>query len=286
MKILIIQENGQHEKNRHMRECHSLVHYFSVIDVEAVCWGKGHENFSTPFEEIIKDYDIIFCLENYDNGWLPDLSSLNHYKVFWSIDSHCELKSHIKFCVDSKINLHLNSNLHYIQYFEKFVEKNFWFPNAVDTRWWREKPVKKNVDIGFLGSNIEKRQEVFPFLQDTIGLSTFSGVTGEEAVELINKFKIGFNLSIADDINYRTFETGACKVPLITNVVPGLENLFVLDEEIVTYNNLKEMLGACVWLLKDDVSRKQIAENGYRKIVEKHTYAKRTQLLKEILDNI
>lgn len=73
MKILIVQENGRKIEDRHMRECHSLAYYFNFVGVEATCWGKGHENFSTPFEEIVKDYDIIFCLENYDSGWLPDI---------------------------------------------------------------------------------------------------------------------------------------------------------------------------------------------------------------------
>ena len=55
--MLIIQENGRNEVNRHMRECHSLSHWFSELGVETVCWGKGHDNFEIPYSEIEKDFD-------------------------------------------------------------------------------------------------------------------------------------------------------------------------------------------------------------------------------------
>ena len=61
--------------------------------------------------------------------------------------------------------------------------------------------------------------------------------------------------------------------------------MFVIDEDIVTYSNTKEMLGVCLWLLKDDSARNQIAENGYKRTLENHTYEHRANLLKEILAN-
>ena len=68
MKVLIIQENGRNKENRHMRECHSLQYWMSMAGIEATCWGKGHPNFNIPFDQIRKNFDIIFCLENYNNS--------------------------------------------------------------------------------------------------------------------------------------------------------------------------------------------------------------------------
>ena len=62
MKILIIQENGRNEANRHMRECHSLAYWFSKSGAETACWGKGHDTFKTSYKEFEKDFDIVFCM--------------------------------------------------------------------------------------------------------------------------------------------------------------------------------------------------------------------------------
>jgi hypothetical protein len=219
MKILIIQENGRHEENRHMRECHSLAHWLNrTADAEASCWGKGHENFDTPFEEIAKSQDVILFLENYDNGWLPKSNNINKLKLFWSIDSHCELESHVKFCKKAKVNIHLNSTPGYIQYFKPHVDDCHWFPNAVDTRWFTKKhEIEKEHDLGFLGSLIADRPQVISFLQKTVDLECFTDIIGKKMVEKLNSFKVSFNKCIADDINYRIFESTACGVPLITN---------------------------------------------------------------------
>jgi len=286
MNILIVQENGRKSINRHMRECYSLEHWLNKEEgVSAVCWGKGHENFSTPFPDIAAQHDVILCLENYNNGWLPDMSKTKCYKAFWSIDSHCELKAHIKFCSESKVNLHLNATKGYLKHFSPHCETVAWFPNAADTRWFKKTSAKKSNDIGFVGSMIADRPQLIPFLEKTVGLKSYSNVLGEDMVELLNSFKISFNKCISDDINYRIFESTACGLPLITNKVPDLEHLFVLDEDIAIYSNVKEMLGVCLWLLKDETARDQIAENGYKRTLENHTYKHRAHLLKEILSN-
>ena len=283
MNILIIQENGRNKENFHMRECHSLQYWLTELGVNAKCWGKGHENYSVALKEISKDYDVIFCLENYNSGWLPSLKEFKQKKIFWSIDSHCNLKEHVDFCLDSKINIHLNSTASYIKHFENIAEKCIWFPNAVDTRWFKPLEIKKDIDIGFVGSMIADRPKLIPFLKAIIQLESFSNVLGKEMISTLNKFKVGFNKSISDDINYRIFETTACMVPIVTNNVPDLNKLYKLDEEIVVYSNIKEMIGTCVWLLKDDRARMQIARNGYERTIKYHTYKERVANLMDFI---
>ena len=285
MKVLIIQENGRNKENRHMRECHSLQYWMSMAGIEATCWGKGHPNFNIPFDQIRKNFDIIFCLENYNNGWLPNMKIVDQYKIFWSIDSHCELNSHVEFCKESKINLHLNSAPGYIKHFEPFVDKCVWFPNSIDTRWIKPINVEKTDPIGFIGSMIADRPQLIPVLQNLVGLSSYSNILGEEMVMKINSFQIGFNKSISDDINYRIFETTGCQVPLITNNVPGLDRLYNPDQEILVYSNFKELLGCCIWLLKDETARKELAIEGYKRTILNHTVEKRISALKSILES-
>tara|TARA_R110000851_G_scaffold107051_1_gene227027 strand:+ start:19416 stop:20279 length:864 start_codon:yes stop_codon:yes gene_type:complete len=287
MKILIIQENGRNDANRHMRECHSLAHSFSELGAETACWGKGHDTFNIPFKEFEKDFDVVFCLENYDDGWLPDISKSKKYKIFWSIDSHMELAKHVEFCKNSNIQMHLNAQKPYISHFKNYADKHIWWPTAVDTRWFKpDDSIKKDINLGFIGSMIADRPQVLGRLNSTVGLQGFSNILGQDMVDLTNRFHIGFNKTISDDINMRVVETTACKIPLITNVSPGIESMYNLDRDIIVYNNDKEMIGVCQWLLSDSEARNQVAENGYANTLKNHTYFNRCQHIYEELKQL
>ena len=91
MKILLIQENGRHDKNRNFRESFSLQRGFTKLGIESVVWGLGHENFNNLPN--FNSYDLIINLENYSNGWDPDLSNVNAKKILWSIDAHARGES-------------------------------------------------------------------------------------------------------------------------------------------------------------------------------------------------
>ena len=285
MNILIIQENGRNKENKHMRECHSLKYWFEQLGADKVeCWGKGHKSFKTPFKEFEKDFDVIFCLENYDDGWLPDISKSKKYKIFWSIDSHMELKSHLEFCKKSNIQLHLNAQLPYVHHYNGLAERVEWWPTAVDPRWFKpDKDAVKDIELGFVGSLIGDRPVFTDLLEKTVGLEKFSNILGQDMVDLTNRFKVGFNKTIANDVNMRTVETTACHVPLVTNVTPGLDKMYKFDSDIIVYNTPKEMIGACQWMIKDEAARNQVAQNGFKKTMAAHTYKNRcTNVINEL----
>lgn len=288
MKILIIQENGRHKENMHMRECFSLQNSLQKLGHDAVCWGKGHDSFSknkTLYRD--KEFDVVFCLENYNSGWLPtDLSNVAGIKVFWSIDSHCALAEHVSFCNKFRPQLFLSSAPGYLKNYESISEKQYWFPNAVDTRWFNKKDVSKTREAVFAASPIADRLTVSKFLNKILDFELISDLKGEDYVNLIRSAKVSFNKSISDDINYRIFESLACGTALSTNNVPGLDQLFALDQDLAVYNNEKEMIGVTQWLLKDDIARKQIADNGHKRTFTMHTYDNRAKYLCELIDNI
>ena len=63
MKILIIQENGRHADNINYRECFCFERTFKKLNVDVLCWGKGHDNYTDKID--FNSFDVIFCLENY-----------------------------------------------------------------------------------------------------------------------------------------------------------------------------------------------------------------------------
>jgi len=109
MKILIIQEKGRHLANWNFRESLSFQKAFTKLGIESVVWGLNYPNYNLSFEEVSKDCDVVFLLENYNNGWLPNISKFKGLKIFYSIDSHVIPHQHINTCNVNNIDVVLNA---------------------------------------------------------------------------------------------------------------------------------------------------------------------------------
>jgi len=286
MKIVIIQEAGRHEKNKNFRESLNLHRALSKIDgVESKVWGLNYPDFTTSFSEIENWADVIFIIENYTSHWMPinEISQSKKIKIFWSIDSHCVLQQHLQLCQLLNIDIHLNSTERYISFFESFVKQSYWFPNSYCDDLIYPIDIEKSVNIGFCG-NILNRGHVIDSL-DKFFIKKDVFVIGHDMVHAINSYKIHLNCNIADDINYRTFETCGCKTMLLTNYTPGLEKLFEIDKEIVVYRNLTELEEKVVYYLNNESERDSIAKAGYERVKKEHTYFQRALRLVEIIKN-
>lgn len=295
MKIIIIQEAGRHLQNKHFREALSYKRAFLGIGVEAKIWGLGYDNFSTPFEEISKNYDTILLLENYDTGWVPDLSKYkNHLKAQISIDSHCNLGHLVGVCERHGIQVHLGATKSYLHHFQKPGRLCHWLPNCYDDTLIYPMPeVDKNIPVGFCGNYAtpERKNWVRSLVRD-IGLKADvfqddDGVhyehIGEGMVRNLNSYKIVVNRSISDDLNYRLMESLGTKSFLLTNNVPNLSDLFDIGKHLITYDSYQDLIEKVLYYSEHEEERLAIAEAGYQHVKETHTFVDRSQ---EILDVI
>lgn len=281
MKILIIQEKGRHEKNWMFRESLNIQRSLTKLGYESTVWGLGYENFNISFDDIEKNHDVIFLIENYPhNNWVPDLSKSNKLKVFWSIDSHVVLNEHIEMCNKHKIDIVLNAVHGHGKYFTN--QKTFYFPNAYPDDLIYPLNVEKINDVGFCG-NINNRGEWLNLINYNYKLKVDEFVIGNDMVEVINKYKIHFNRNISDDLNYRTFETLGCQTFLLTNHTPGLDELFEIGKHLITYDSADDLIQKINYYLNNETERNKIAKNGYEHVIKNHTYLKRMDQLIEIL---
>jgi hypothetical protein len=284
MKILIIQENGRHLENREFRECFNLQRALLRKNVDTIVWGLGHDNFNTPFQQIIKDIDVIILLENYEsNGWLPDLSNINKLKIFWSIDSHMVLMNHITTVVKNKIDIVLNAIESHQNYFK--TSKTFYFPNAYPSDLISPiDGVDKNIFLGFCGSLLN-RSEILDKLENKFELKKDIWKLGNEMVKTINGYKIHFNKTLSNDINYRIFETMGCNTLMLTNSTENINTFFNDMENIVIYNNETELFEKLNILLSDNDLIKKISHSGYELVKNNHTYNNRADVLLKIISD-
>jgi len=284
MKILIIQENGRHLENRDFRECFNLQRALLRKNVETIVWGLGHDNFNTPFRQIIKDIDVIILLENYEsNGWLPDLSNVNKLKIFWSIDSHMVLMNHITTVVTNKIDIVLNAIESHQDYFN--TSKTFYFPNAYPSDLiFPIDGINKNIFLGFCGSLLN-RSEILDKLENKFGLKKDIWKLGDKMVETINGYNIHFNKTLSNDINYRVYETMGCNTLMLTNSTENINTFFNDMENIVIYNNETELFEKLNTLSLDNDLIKKISNSGYELVKNNHTYDNRTDVLLKIIND-
>jgi len=281
MKILIIQEKGRHKKNWMFRESLSIQRALTNLNIESTVWGLNYDNFSTSFWQLEKEHDVILLIENYpQTDWLPDLSKSNKLKVFWAIDSHVVLNEHIELCKKFKIDIVLNAVYGHEKFFNMF--KTEYFPNAYCDELIKPLEIEKIYDVGFCG-NINNRGGWLNEIKKYYNLKLDEFVIGEDMVKSINSYKIHFNRNIADDLNYRTFETLGCKTFILTNETPGLSNLFDIEKNIITYSNEWDLLDKISYYLKNPDERNKIATEGNNHVIKNHTYLKRMEQLMEIL---
>lgn len=272
MKILLIQENGRHVANRHYRECFSLQRSFISHGHSCDVWGLGHINYNQIPD--YESYDWIINLENYDeSNWVPDLSQIKKPKKFlWSIDAHCRGE---KIYEDSFFAGKYNYLLHSTK---DFVKKPYhiWFPNAFDDTLIKKINTPKQYDFGFCG-NYVNRKLMLKWLQQNYALHLDIFVIGDEMVKSVSSYKCHFNLNIANDINYRSFETIGCGTLLLTNYNPQYSELGFQDGvNCFMYKNENELISKIEYIKQNDIS--DISNNGYE-LSKKHSYNERVKIL-------
>jgi len=283
MKILIIQERGHHDANRHLRESCCLQRSFHKLGHECVIWGAGHENFQTPPD--FHSFDLIIYLENYGDEWIPSLSNTTKpFKMVWCIDAHVRGTVPYEAIVQQgKYNIVAHATRDYVR-----EPHHRWLPNCSDSSLLRPIPsVTKAHKLGFCGNYVTpQRKQAVDILSQIFGLKQDIFVIGEAMVEKINSYHIQFNMNIANDINYRSFETIACGTVLLTNYNPQYDALgFVDGQNCFMYSDQQDLIRKTTQLLRmiDDPSKPldKIVANGRQLFLEKHTFDHRA---KQIID--
>lgn len=284
MKILIIQEKGRHLKNENFREGLNMKRALERIGHDTIVWGLNYENFSTPFEEISKDCDAILLFENYEIGsWLPNLAASNKLKLFWSIDSHCVLSAHVSNAASHKIDIVLNA---IESHMPSFNRKAYYFPNCYPHDLMYPIPeIEKTHNIGFIGGDgTGPRVNTINYLKQKWGMRRPGFVIGDDMVREVNSYKIHFNMNIANDVNYRTFETPGMKTLLLTNKTENVQKLFEIGKHIEMYTSQGELDEKVKYYLDNPDKRKEIEEAGYKHVLENHTFDCRAKQLIEIIE--
>lgn len=229
LNILLIQEKSRNIINVAFRECCCLQRAFASLNEKAEIWGLGWDNFDKLPD--FNSYDLIINMENYGDAWLPDLSEIhNPLKMLWTIDSHTRgLDPYIKIFNKGKYDVLLQSTKDFVSLDPN--QKSIWFPNSFDDSLFRSTDWnKKDFFIGFCGS-LMNRRPYLKRLQNWFGKDYKEDiwVLGPDMISAIQRNKINFNVNIANDINFRSFETLGVGSVLCSNENPVYNELGFQD---------------------------------------------------------
>lgn len=286
MKILLVQESGQHLANIDYRECNCLARELVAMGHEAVCWGPGHDAYNTKFSDMYSWADVVFVCEQYDEtGWVPTVRG-DKLVIYWAIDAHCAFQHEEKLAKRVDADIILCAVLPMVGEWIDFG-LSMWWPNAypVDRIDAEGLTASKKHGLGFVGTaGPHARQGAIQDLQRAVGMKWANMVLGDDMVKELSSYRIGWNMNIGSDINYRTFETLGVGTMLLTNNTQGLDSLFDVGRDLVVYDNTADCISKTEYYLAHDHERCEIAERGHRIASMKHGYDTRAEQLIRVIE--
>jgi glycosyltransferase involved in cell wall biosynthesis len=212
---------------------------------------SGDEDFSKEWFDFARESDLVFCASEYG------------FKIHKEKGIRSEI---LRFAVDDKLFKPITKNriLDFV-----FIGRNLYDREKKFSKMILPLIKKYGKKIHLFGFGWEKfkdtcsvHEPVFWYLQPLIYSCS----------------KISLNVHrFSYIVNYRTFETLACKTFLLSDYTNELEKLFENKREIVMVNDEKEIIELAQYFLDNEEERKKIASNGYEKVIKNHTFKQRAK---------
>ena len=228
------------------------------------------------FERLPQDFNPEFFLWVETGLELPPagIEKLNIPKAAYFIDSHINLKTHLKLA--TLFDVVFLAQREYIESLTKHgIQNVYWLPLACDPEIHSRCEVPKEFEIGFAGSITDSRaHERRKFLLDSLSSEFDVNVRRvflHEMAEHFSSGKIVFNNAIKNDLNMRVFEALCSGSMLLTDDAEGLADFFRDGKELVVYND-ENIVERARYYLRHDEEREEIAKAGREKVLAAHTY--------------
>ncbi len=105
-------------------------------------------------------------------------------------------------------------------------------------------------------------------------------VANADLARIYARHRLSLNIHarvVREGTNMRTFECAACDIAQLVEYRPGIESLFIPDEEICLFRSADEMAAKLPRLLADAGLRQSLRRRARRRVLAEHTYAHRLQ---------
>lgn len=268
---------------------YSLIYF----DYDRIKQKYGNKKTSQILYEAIYYYnpDFLFYFHYHDwinhNIWKEVSNELQTKTIIWLADDHWRYEETKP--VWELFNLIVTTDE---KGYRKRMEEGF--NNVLLSQWACNHFLYKNLnlsrpyDVSFVGRPHGERQEFIETLKKQgINITVFgpgwkncNRVSQADLIRIYNQSKICLNISLAskDDkiqIKGRDFEIPGCGGLLVTMDSQEIIKYFVPEKEIVTYQDVNDAAEKIKHYLKNEDKRKNIAKEGYWRVIREHTFEKR-----------
>jgi spore maturation protein CgeB len=177
------------------------------------------------------------------------------------------------------------------------------YDHVIKTQWacnhFTYKPVEGPLkyDVTFVGQVYGNRRRVISRLREA-GIEAHAWGFGwenarlsqEQMISLFSQSKVNLNLTAAsrqgplsflpwkrktEQIKARNFEVSGCGGFLLSGRADDLERYYELGQEIVCFDNTRDLIAKARYYLAHEEERARIAEAGYLRTLRDHTYEQR-----------
>jgi len=200
---------------------------------------------------------------------------------FWEIDNHIHCgEDHEKY---ERVDNIFVAQKHFLPLYPE--KKTHWLPLACDPEKHHLYPDEKiEFDVGFLGNDTyPRRRDLLDKIGKKYKLLRSTSKPGEEYSRMLSRCKILFNCSMDNDMNMRFFEAMSIGRMLISDVVPGQNDLFHSAKHYVEFREWEDLDKKIAYFLKHDEERERIAKQGSDFVRGFHTYHDRINQMFEIM---
>lgn len=162
-----------------------------------------------------------------------------------------------------------------------------WLPVACDWELHGVREASRIWDLAFVGTDGGvPRKFYLQALRERYPNSFLGPADYTQLGAIYSQARIGFNYSIADDVNMRVFEVLAARALLVTNALrhDDLHRLGLEDgQHLVLYRTPQELLERLEYYVAHPEEREAIAQAGCIVVRQHHTYTHRmTRLLERV----
>jgi spore maturation protein CgeB len=212
-------------------------------------------------------------------GWIGDVYELNdennrkcsHFDRLYVTDTH--LLTYTDVDVGSYLPLATNPGLFSPNHGVRDLNCSF-VASRTDNRSNFLNNVTCPVDVFGPGWKVESQK-------DTSHRFSLGGISLKATAGIYSRSKLVVNLKNADNVvnglNQRSFDPCASGAVLLHDYVDDLDRHFDLEKEIVVFRDIDEFEDCYDRLLADSEYANRIAINGYRRVLNEHTYLHRAR---------
>lgn len=238
----------------------------------------------SPFgmnEKVFESFDILNT-KVLKLAWIGDLFGSQHKNIADYFDK--------LYCTDT----------HFLDLAMKYDFPNaVYLPLAVDETVFYNMNMERSNKLLFIGAYTNQRADVINSITnmkikligpswDTLNKNIDYNnkiINTQQVVQEYNNVNFVLNMkhehNVVNGLNMRSFEVPACGTCLIQDYVKDIEYNFDQKEEILVYHSIEELNELLAKTDKDKGLLKKVMMNGYKRVINKHTYNHRVNKIIE-----